>query len=157
MSILDGFIACSGSWNGTNRLHDPMTHLPEDSTATAIVTPILANRFVRIDYTWSYQGNPQEGSLLIGYDAPTNVVSVYWIDTWHMDNKVMTCSGTMNQNGEISVHGSYLVPNGPDWGWRIAILPKADQGLNMTMFNIPPNVGEQLAVEAAYTQKKKNK
>ena len=35
-------------------------------SSTATVTPVLGGRFIRVDYTWGYQGRPQEGSLLVG-------------------------------------------------------------------------------------------
>jgi hypothetical protein len=52
MGALDGLIACAGRWRGSNRLHDPTTGSPEDAPATAIVAPLLGDRFVRLDYTW---------------------------------------------------------------------------------------------------------
>jgi hypothetical protein len=58
MTALDRLIACAGNWSGTNRLQVSETELPEDSPSTAIVTSVLAGRFVRIDYTWAYGEKP---------------------------------------------------------------------------------------------------
>lgn len=68
MSPLDGSIGSAGTWRGSSTLQDPHTGQPDESASAATVTPVLGGRFVRVDYTWSYQGAPQEGSLLIGFD-----------------------------------------------------------------------------------------
>jgi hypothetical protein len=108
---------------------------------------------VRLDYTWVYQGQPQEGSLLVGFDPKAGVVSAHWIDTWHMGSAVMACSG--KSPGEaIALRGSNAAPPGPDWGWRIDLTPGADS-IRMVMFNIlPAELGgrEELAVEATYSR-----
>src|SRR5262249_1570333 len=67
-NALEGLTACAGSWRGTNTLQDANTGKPEASPSTVTVTPVLAGRFIRLDYTWGYQGKPQEGSLLVGFD-----------------------------------------------------------------------------------------
>ena len=148
---LDKLLACAGGWRGSNRLQNPKTNAPEDSPATASVNVILAGRFVRIDYTWGYEGRPQEGSLLIGHEPETDVVTTQWIDTWHMGHKVMESKGTINSDGEISVRGSYAAPPGPDWGWRTVIIP-GEQQLRIIMYNISPDGREELAVEASYSR-----
>ena len=152
MNALDKLIACAGNWRGSNRLQDPLTNAPEDSPATASVTALLDGRFVRLDYTWGYQGKSQEGSLLIGYEPKTGMASAYWIDTWHMGRQVMAAEGSISQSGEISVLGSFAVPPGPDWGWRTVITPDDGQELQITMFNISPEGLEELAVEASYSR-----
>lgn len=153
MNILDKLAAYAGNWAGTNTLQDPNTGNPDESSSTATLIPVLGGRFVRLDYTWSYQGSPQEGSLLIGYEAEANQASAYWIDSWHMGNKVMVCSGTTEKDNELSVRGSYGIPDGPDWGWRITLALEDEQRLGMIMFNIEPNGKEWLATEAHYTRR----
>ena len=150
MSALEKLAACAGNWAGTNRLHDPTTNAPDDSKSTAVVTPLLAGKFVRFDYTWTYNGDPQEGSLLIGYDSVPALVTAHWIDTWHMGERVMACTGTAEGDGTIDVQGSYAAPPGPDWGWRIELRPGADDTLQLVMHNIHPDGGAMVAVEAEY-------
>ena len=147
MSILDGLATCAGSWRGTNKLQDPHSSTDEDSPATATVTPVLGGRFVRLDYTWGYKGAPQEGSMLIGYDAKTDMATAHWIDTWHMGNQVMALAGPGGPT--LAVKGTYAAPPGPDWGWRIEITP-GEGTLRVVMFNIWPEGKEDLAVEAVY-------
>lgn len=144
MVALNWINDCAGNWTGTNCLQD--TYVEDKSPATATVTPVLGGKFVRFDYTWSYHGKPQEGSLLLGFDGAQ--VTAHWIDTWHMRNKVMACQG-LPAEGELNVLGSYVHPPGPDWGWRIVLTCK-DERLSMVMFNIDPEGLEELAVEAIY-------
>jgi hypothetical protein len=152
MSALLALIACTGTWQGTNVLQDPETNLPEESSASALVTPVLGGRFVRVDYTWGYRGTPQAGSLLIGYDAKASIVSAYWIDAWHNGDKGMLCQGAFATNGEITVRGSYAAPPGPDWGWRTVITPNGGTALRIVMYNIWPDGKAELAVEANYAR-----
>jgi uncharacterized protein DUF1579 len=149
MSPLDGLLACAGIWRGTNRLEDPHVRSTEDSPATAIVTPMLDGRFVRIDYTWVFYGDPQEGSLLFGHEKKRDQVIAYWIDTWHLNDKVMVCTGSVVED-ELHVLGSYAPPSGPDWGWRIAIEPKDGKSITIRMFNVEPDGHEIFAVKSHF-------
>ena len=151
MNVLDVLIASAGQWAGKNRLMDPHTNSVDESPGTAIVTPGLGDRSVRIDYTWAYHGSPQEGSLLIGYDASRGLIASQWIDSWHMGDKAMACEGPVVAGEPISVRGSYAAPAGPDWGWRIIVAIK-DQRLQVAMHNITPDGREDVAVEAEYSR-----
>ena len=150
MNPVDALAAVAGNWRGTNTLQDPNTGKPEESPSTVTVTPVLGGRFVRLDYTWGYQGKPQEGSLLVGFDPKSGEVSGHWIDTWHMGREVLACAGTA-ADGTIAVRGSYAAPPGPDWGWRIEITPGAD-ALRITHTNIDADGTEDLAVEGVYSR-----
>src|SRR5688500_14774403 len=121
MNPLNSLLSNTGNWIGTSTLQDPNTRTPEASPSTATVIPVLGGRFVRIDYTWAYQGNLQEGSLLIGYEVAANMVTAYWIDSWHMGDKVKICSGAADKDDSLSVRGSYGAGDGPDWGWLITL------------------------------------
>jgi hypothetical protein len=151
MNPLDPLIACAGGWHGTNILQDPGTIQPTESKSTATVTPLLGGRFVRIDYTWSYQEKPQEGSILVGFNPQSGRASVHWIDGWHNGFSVMACDGTIDERGAIDVRGSYPAPPGPDWGWRTVITPAAD-ALQVVMHNVWPEGKEELAVEARFAR-----
>ena len=152
MNRLDRLAGCLGRWQGSNRLHDPHTGKPEDSASTAVLTPLLGGRFIRLDYDWSYQGAPQEGSLLIGCQCESGQATAHWIDSWHMSDAVMACEGAVEPDGTIAVRGSYAAPPGPDWGWRIAIRPADGSELHVIMHNVTPDGQEALAVEAAYAR-----
>lgn len=152
MNVLEHLVTCAGQWRGSSRLYDPRSSRPEDSPATATITPVLGGRFVRIEYTWGHQGEPQEGSMLIGLDPKAHLVSTQWIDTWHMGRAVMSCVGTARDAQAFSVRGSYAAPPGPDWGWRIDVDMSHPRMLRLTMTNISPEGTETIAVEASLTQ-----
>jgi hypothetical protein len=144
---IDRLAALAGRFAGTNTLHDPHTGKPEESPSTLVVVPVLGGRFVRLDYTWAYNGKPQEGSLLVGHDPATGVTSMYMIDTWHLGRVVLALTGS-----GLTVRGTYPAPPGPDWGWRIDLTPTA-AGLRLVMHNVwPAEQGgkEEVAVEAEY-------
>ncbi len=130
-------------------------HVEDESPAGAEVTTLLGGRFVRMDYTWAYHGTPQEGSLLIGFTSGPAVVTAQWIDTWHMGERVMSCRGTADPDGSIVVRGTYAVPPGADWGWRIVLRPDDGQAIQLVMYNLRPDGSQEvaeLAVEADYTR-----
>lgn len=111
MNGLESLLKCVGHWSGTSRLQEPHAGSPDVSSSTATIVEVCGGRFVRIDYTWAYNGTPQEGSLLVGFD--TGAATAHWIDTWHMGNKVMVCGGMIEPSGPITVRGSYAAPPDP--------------------------------------------
>src|SRR5262245_15221692 len=124
--------------------------MPEDSSSSATVTSVIGGRFVRLDYTWSYRGAPQEGSLLVGFDEKADQVTAHWVDTWHMSDKGMACLGPKPDSTTLSVRGSYAAPPGPDRGSRIEITPDW-RTLRIVLFNVwPDGSREDLAAEASY-------
>ena len=152
MNGLNSLIARAGEWRGKNLLQDPETNQPEESVSTLTLTPVLENRFVRAEYTWQYRGTAQEGCFLIGYEADTQTISLHWIDTWHMGDKVMACRGIVDARGRIAARGSYAAGDGPDWGWTIQIDPGEDQTLRVAMANVAPDGQEYPAVEGLYSR-----
>lgn len=147
---LDPLIACAGRWTGSSTLQDPEMGLqPDTSDSTVTITPLLDGRFVRLDYTWSYKGTPQSGSMLIGFRKASRSPTLHWIDSWHNGENVMSCEGTANGSA-IDVRGTYAAPPGPDWGWRTAISTSPDGELAIVMHNVTPDGQETLAVEGRY-------
>ena len=152
MSALEGLAACAGRWRGTSTLQDPMSGKPDESPSEMTVTPVLGGRFVRLDYTWAYQGAAQEGSLLVGSQGKAGTVSGHWIDCFHNGEKVMACTGTAAEGSTLALRGSYEVPGHPGGGWRIDLLPEGGS-LRVVMFNAwPEDQPEELAVEAVYSR-----
>jgi len=150
MSNLNQILACAGPWQGANRLYTSPQCAADESPSTLTVTPLLRGTFVRLDQTWAWEGKPQEGSLLIGFDSDAKQVALHWIDTFHMSRKVMVCSGVLRGDGVIEVRGGYAAPPGPDWGWRIEIMAEPPARIEIRMFNIDPAGQEALAVLATY-------
>lgn len=148
MSNLDSLIRAVGEWRATYKLRDPGNTLSDDSDSTAVVTPLLDGRFVRIDYRWAFKGTPQEGSLLVGCEND-GTATVPWIDSFHNGQGVMVSKGRATPEGEIDVRGSYQVLGHPDWGWR-TVLSATDSALSIVMYNVTPEGEEHLGVDAQY-------
>lgn len=140
-----------GSWTGTNRLWlDPESEA-EVSASTAALSTVAREKFFIFAYTWGYQGQAQEGLLLLSQDNQDQDIEAVWIDSWHMGDKFMICRGR-EEDRIISLKGSYAAPPGPDWGWRIAIDGRELNALKLLMFNITPEGEEMPAVQADYTR-----
>jgi hypothetical protein len=153
MKLLEMHDRLLGDWTGNNLLRlswlpDPDHHSP----STMSVTRAANGHFLVFTYTWVYEGEPQEGWLLVGNNNEQEQATAAFVDSWHMNGKVMACQGTVGEDSVISLLGSYEAPPGPDWGWRIVITPGEGETLGMTMYNITPDGQEDLAVQADYTR-----
>jgi hypothetical protein len=109
----------------------------------------MNDQFLSIEYTWSFEGDPQEGLFILGCDPRTDEVQAVWTDSWHSKNVLMLCNGSRNSEGRISVLGHYAVPEHPDWGWRTEIVPGPDS-FRYAMYNISPEGVEEIAVETDF-------
>ena len=149
MSGFEDLIACTGQWRGTYHLWETPGTDADRSPSSATVLPVVKGKFVRFDYTWVWEKEIQEGSLLIGYEVQTGLVTAVWADSWHNGNKFMICHGEVRAEA-IDMLGSYPAPSGPDWGWRTIIETEGSDSLHLRMYNIPPEGQEALAVDVRY-------
>lgn len=116
--------ALVGTWHGVSSLWVAPDQPARQSESTALVGLAAQGRFTTIQYTWTDEGKSQDGLLMIGQEQKQGPVKAVWIDSWHMSDKIMLCEGAAQADGSIQVQGSYAVPPGPDWGWRISLLPE---------------------------------
>jgi hypothetical protein len=149
MSDFEAFQNHSGNWQGTNTLHDPQTNQPDATIGTAALR--TSENVLQLAYTWSYQSKPQQGTIEVKNIGEQMIASL--IDSWHTGGQPMLFKGKPDPE-KISLHGTYSAPPGPDWGWRIDLVPAGEE-LKMFMWNIfPEEMGGQecIAVEAIYTR-----
>ncbi|HVJ81050.1 MAG TPA: DUF1579 family protein [Planctomycetia bacterium] len=147
MNPIERLAAAAGEWTGRNILQDPHSGLPDETAATAAIVPIIGGRFVRIDYTWSYRGQPQSGCLILGHDGVA--ATGCWMDSWHMGRVAMLCRGEPGPEDRLSLFGTYPAPPDPDWGWRTSIY--ADEAkFGFMMDNVDPAGNASLAVTAEF-------
>ncbi|MEP6808822.1 MAG: DUF1579 family protein [Chthoniobacterales bacterium] len=139
-------------WHGTKQLYleDPPAP-PASCSSSLTVSPVAAGCFLKFDYNWTHDEEPQCGLLLLGFDDGTNTASAAWIDSFHMRSAILHCVGTAADR-EIVVRGHYPAPPGPDWGWSIAIRSLSEEELEIVMHNISPEGQEDLAVQFDYTR-----
>lgn len=152
MSVDAKLAALTGRWKGTNRLNLSWLPDPVKESDSAAAIELKGNgQFLSMDYTWSYEGEPHMGTLLLGCDTKSHAVQVVWTDSWHMSHKFMVCDGKIGGDGTVNVKGHYSVPDHPDWGWRTEIIPNGDK-FTLKMFNVTPEGDEEWAVETEYTR-----
>ena len=152
MSLPTRFTNLSGEWKGTKRLYLGGEAGPEKSSGSRLtIAKAARGTFLLLDYTWKFEGDPQEGVLLLGYDAAQNVATAAWGDSWHMSQSIMHCEGVIDDCA-FNVRGGYAAPSGPDWGWRITLTILAEHLINIVMHNISPEGKEDLAVRAEFAR-----
>jgi len=152
MSLDQKLSGLVGEWKGTNRLHT--TWMPvklHKSDSSAAVRSKMNEQFLTIEYAWAFEGEKQEGLLILGCDSKSDAVQAVWTDSWHSKDTLMLCNGTIDNDGRISVVGSYAVPEHPDWGWRTEIIP-GENSFRYAMYNITPEGEEEIAVETDFTR-----
>lgn len=148
MSAPDSLAGLQGAWTGEGTLIRPWITPPESSYRTTATVAIVAGGFLRVDYTWSDEGTPQDGLLLLTEDKGAGVSAV-WVDSWHQSQSFLISTGSRDPDGFVSVRGTYPAPPGPDWGWR-TVVSVADGGFEIVMYNISPEGEEALAVRNRY-------
>ena len=148
MSVPASLQAAVGTWSGTNKLFLPGEPTRE-SESTLTVALAAQGKFCTIAYTWAFEGEPQDGLMVIGSNEGQVVTA--WIDSWHMGDQMMQCEGQVDANGAIVVRGSYKVEGHPDWGWRMVVVPTSD-ALRIEMYNVTPDGQEMLGVVAKYSR-----
>ncbi len=149
MAIPTVLAELTGRWQGTNHLWLDPNEPARESMATAVCQPVAQGKFFNLHYTWAEDGQPQDGVLLLGQSQEQ--LSAAWVDSWHMHDKMMQCTGTAAADA-VSVQGSYAAPPGPDWGWRITLQPQSADQFRLIMYNITPAGEDTLAVEAVFSR-----
>ena len=152
MSIPVVLQSLPGRWTGENALWLSSTEPPRLSVAHCSVAPEANGQCLALRYAWADKGVPQEGVLLLSADPASAECAAVWTDSWHCAHQFMTLRGAADDSGAASVLGAYAAPPGPDWGWRITIVPSEDDRFTLRMFNISPEGEEAHAVEARYTR-----
>lgn len=148
--INDQFI---GQWKGTYRLILSWLSDPDFISASTMTIKSVANgKFLILSYDWRHEDEQQDGIILMGNNNKQAEVTASWVDSWGMGGKIMNCYGTINEQGDISVRGSYEVPGSPDWGWKTEIPCPTGNELQIKMYNVSPDGEEFFAVDAIYSK-----
>jgi len=151
MTIPASLTALAGQWRGTNKLWLDPSAPPAESETTLTVATAGQGKFLTAAYTWAYEGQPQDGLLVVWQDPATGGGRISWLDSFHTGDAVMVFQGQFAA-GRVSVLGSYAAGDGPDWGWQIDLVPLPDGGLQLLMYNIEPGGQVYPAVEATYAR-----
>lgn len=142
--------ALTGTWAGHTSLWlEPGTPAFKSDT-TATVSTVAGGKVVTLDYTWTHEGAPHDGRLLVAVNG--DGVHMAWCDSFHMDAGILDLVG--EGGGTIAARGTWGPPDEP-WGWRIELAPGGADRFEVRMFNIlPASMGgmEALAVQADYAR-----
>ena len=149
MSVPASLSNLEGEWAGDGTLFVPWLSPPEAHYGSTASIRTIAGGFLQVVYTWSHEGTPHEGLVLLTDEKQDGAVTAVWIDSWHQSQSFLVSRGTVDSAGAVSVLGSYPAPTGPDWGWRTVVAPTAG-GFELVMFNISPEGEEALAVRNRY-------
>jgi hypothetical protein len=152
MAAIVGINDLIGKWQGTNHLWLSPEEPVRTSESSAEIRTTAQGQFNEIRYNWAYEGQLQEGRLILGQAAGQKIVQAVWFDTWHMRDLFMVCEGGVQDDGTVPVQGTYAAPPGPDWGWQMTIEPKDKDLFRFLMHNISPEGEKMLAVEVTYSR-----
>jgi hypothetical protein len=112
-------------WKGTSELWlDP---LGDQVTRSDCTISVQADG---VRYTWSHEGTPHEGRLVL------RVGGADFVDSFHSPDP-MRCASVAGALGLVQVQGEY----GPeaDWRWRVGLSLRAPTGeLLLQMTNVAP-------------------
>ncbi len=153
MPLPTPFTQLSGEWKGVKRLYLNGESGPEISSPSRMtIAKVSRDTMLMLAYTWKYEGLPHDGVLLLCHDEKANVATAAWGDSWHMNARLMQCTGTIESGSKFCVRGSYAAPPEPDWGWAIEINIGEVNRLEIVMHNISPEGERFLAVRAEFSR-----
>lgn len=150
MPDIDPLAQLVGDWAGASSLWFRPDTPAFESPGTASLRTVAGGKLISLDYTWSHEGAPHDGRILLA--ATAEGTRMAWCDSFHMDAQLMELVGPP-ASAVFATTGSYSTPGSELWGWRIEIEPRGPQALVVRMFNIlPASMGgiEALAVLAEY-------
>jgi hypothetical protein len=150
MSIPSTFASFTGAYAGTNRLWLDPSAPPAESATTLTAGTTAQGKFLTLAYTWSHEGAPHDGLMVVGQNPEGGVVQVSWVDSFHTAEKIMSFDGVINPDGSIVVKGSYTMEGYGTWGWHITLLPPTGDSFTLKMDNIDPDGTHYPAVEGVY-------
>ena len=153
MSGEDLFARAAGAWTGPSQLWLEPGSDPRDCVSEAEVVRVAGERFLRLSYTWSYEGAAKSGELLIARDTDEGRWTAVWGDSWHQHRSLLECRGPIEDPNAFRARGEYEVGEGhPNWGWSIGLTMEGET-LVLRMWNEMPEHEPVLAVETRYTRR----
>jgi hypothetical protein len=148
-----GFANLIGEWTGQNSLWLRPDSPAFESPTSATIGAVAGGKVVTVNYTWTHEGEAQDGLILLAVDA-AEAIHMAWCDSFHMDDKIMDLAGRVD--GEvIAATGSYSIPGSEPWGWRVELEQINPESFQLRMYNLlPASMGgiEALAVRADYVR-----
>jgi len=139
-----------GRWQGRSKLWLSPKEPAWESDSSAEVSISVQGQFLQVNFTWYVEDEAQSGLILVRWTKKEESLKAVWFDSWHMREDFMVCHGKLTPEDSALVEGTYAAPPGPDWGWRIEMIPIDEKTFILRMHNIPPGGEAELAVETIY-------
>ncbi len=128
----------AGSWAGKGELWlDPLGNEVHECECAAVIDGNTMR------YTWSYDGEPQEGVFTVRDGGAT------WVDSWHQKTGA-ECETVPDAWGIVAVQHGYSAPGYGDWRWRTTLACRPDGALVFQMTNVTPWGEEGRAVRMTF-------
>lgn len=126
----------------------PSEQAVQESESALQVAVNSQGAFATLTYDWHYEGEKQEGTLIIVSENEGPGVQMAWVDSWHQSGAVMHLAGIAEADGSVKSKGAY---SGGDetWGWTIA-LQQVGPNLVLKMENVTPDGVAEWAIEGVY-------
>ena len=136
-----------GKWTGTKKLWLAPGDACHESQFNTTVEASAMGRCAIINYDWMFEGERQEGLLVLNPDYGKGSIQAAWVDSFHVPNGIMILKGGFTEQDTIDLLGSYPAPPGPDWGWRIVLSLPAPDTIKIVNYNVTPEGEEHLAID----------
>jgi hypothetical protein len=150
MAVPKSINEAKGSWRGKSKLNLPWLpaekRLSESESSLHIDTD-SQDKFATITYDWSYEGQREEGTIILAKSAKSNLVEFGWVDSWHQNEAILHLKGDDSGTSSVKAKGQYAEV----WGWTIELVLSATS-LTLKMDNIAPTGEATWAVEAIYSR-----
>ncbi len=136
-----------GKWTGVKKLWLAPGKSVCESDISAEVNETAMGRSAVIEYSWSLEGERQEGHLLLAADYGKGNVQAAWVDSFHKSTGIMVLKGQFTSPDTIDLMSQYSTASAPGWGWRMVIRAQDDHHLELINYNVTPEGEELLTIE----------
>jgi hypothetical protein len=152
MAVPKSIQTAKGVWKGKSKLNQswlPPEQQVTESDSQLRVDTDTQSKFATITYDWQYEGNREEGTLILAMDDESNAVQFGWVDSWHQSGGVLYLKGEDSRTGSVKAKGEY--GSTEVWGWTIELVTTEDS-FTVRMENVTPDGEAIWAVEGVYTR-----
>lgn len=143
--------ALLGDWQGLTRLYAGHVEVPE-RTSSAWLRCVQAGspeRF-RLRYVWAFEQRVREGHLMFALDSGNGQINAAWMDSGLVGADVLGLRGWLDDSGLLRLSGHASDQGGTDWVWRLELDTPEPARLELRLYTVSPQGGEELAASAEY-------
>lgn len=147
--------AFEGTWDAATSMWMDPSAPPEKGKGTAVTSSLFEGRFVKMDYSGEWNGQPFTGMALTGYDNTKKKYIGTWVDS--MSTAVFYSEGTYDDASKTYTFLSEMHdPMAPGTMFKIretVTMDSADKH-TMTWYETRAGTPEMKTMEIVYTKRK---